>query len=80
MHLSKLRVGMMGLEMPGIAHPVAKFPLLGSIERDPPWAATIELARFDDAAFNPVIDDVYADPKAFSNLLHGEFFRSPERN
>ena len=43
------------------SHPIAEFLLFGGVERDPSRATTIESARFDDAAFDPVIDDVRAD-------------------
>src|SRR6202790_5124669 len=36
----------------------------------------IKLTCFDDTALDPVIDDVYADPQARSELLHGEFIRA----
>ena len=80
MHLSKLSVGMMGLKMSRVAHPFAKFRVLRSTERDPPRATAVELARFDDAAFNPVIDDVYADAVTICNLSHGKFFWPLERD
>ena len=71
---------MMGLQVPRGANPLTKFLVLDRIERDPPWSATIELARFDDAAFDPVVDDVNADPEAIGKLAHGEFLRSLERD
>ena len=57
---------------------VAKFLLLGSIKRDPPRTPTIELARFDHAAFDPVMDNVCADRETICNLPHGKFFRPLE--
>ena len=80
MHLSKLRVGMRELKMSRIAHPIAEFLLFGGVERDPPRATTIESARFDDVAFDPVIDDVCADREAICKLTHREFFRPLKRD
>ena len=80
MHLSKSSVGMMGLQMSRIAHPITKLLLPDGIERDPPRPTAVKLARVDHATVDPVIDDVRADRETIRKLTHGEFFGPLERN
>src|ERR1700692_341659 len=76
MHLSQLNVGMLRLQVPWRTHPGSKVLFLGDVQPNPPPPPIIKLTSCDDTALDPVIDDVYADPQARSELLHGEFIRA----
>jgi hypothetical protein len=47
-------------------------PFLGGIQRNPPRAPPIELARLDYLALDPVIHDVWTDMQPMSELLYRE--------
>ena len=59
--------------MRGTAYPTAQFSFGLFGEFDPPRASPVNLARLNQAALYPIVDNIKANTQALAELLHGDF-------